>query len=53
LQEYYIKANRNLRASHPRDLCDQILDVARYTNTEPAMTNELLDRAADSYFVDL
>ena len=53
LQEYYIKANRNLRASHPRDLCDQILDVARYINTEPAMTNELLDRAADSYFVDL
>lgn len=53
LQEYYIKANRNLRASHPRDLCDQILDIARYTNTEPAMTNELLDRAADSYFVDL
>lgn len=53
LQEYYIKANRSLRASHPRDLCDQILDIARYTNTEPAMTNELLDRAADSYFVDL
>ncbi len=53
LQEYYIKPNRNLRASHPRDLCDQILDIARYVNTEPAMTNELLDRAADSYFVDL
>jgi predicted ATPase with chaperone activity len=53
LQEYYIKPNRNLRASHPRDLCDQILDIARYASVEPAMTNEMLDRAADSYFVDL
>lgn len=53
LQEYYIKPNRNLRASHPRDLCDQILDVARYISTEPVMSNELIDRAADAYFVDL
>ncbi len=53
LQEYYIKPNRNLRASHPRDLCDQILDVARYINTEPVMSTELIDRAADAYFVDL
>ena len=53
LQEHYIKRNRKLRASHPRDLCDQILDIARYNNVEPAMTRELLDRAADSYFVEL
>jgi predicted ATPase with chaperone activity len=32
LQEWYIKRNRKLRASHPRDLCDQILDVARYVS---------------------
>ncbi|TET80560.1 MAG: AAA family ATPase, partial [Anaerolineales bacterium] len=25
LQEWYIKRNRKLRASHPRDICDQIL----------------------------
>ncbi len=53
LQEHYIKRNRKLRASHPRDLCDQILDIARYMSLEPAMTRELLDRAADSYFVEL
>lgn len=53
LQEYYIKRNRKPRASHPRDLCDQILDIARYQNVEPAMTRELIDRAADSYFVEL
>ena len=53
LQEWYIKRNRNLRSSHPRDLCDQILDIARYLSTEPEMTRELLDRAAESYFVEL
>jgi predicted ATPase with chaperone activity len=53
LQEHYIKRNRKLRASHPRDLCDQILDIARYMNVEPAMSRDLLDRASDSYFVEL
>jgi predicted ATPase with chaperone activity len=53
LQEWYIKRNRKLRASHPRDLCDQILDIARYLSVEPSMTRELLDRAAESYFVQL
>ena len=53
LQEWYIKQNRKMRASHPRDLCDQILDIARYLAVEPAMTPELIDRAAESYFVEM
>jgi predicted ATPase with chaperone activity len=53
LQEWYIKRNRKLRASHPRDLCDQILDIARYLSTEAVMSRELLERAARSYFVEL
>ena len=53
LQEWYIKRNRKLRASHPRDLLDQIIDIARYQSKEPEMTRELLDAAAQSYFVEL
>jgi predicted ATPase with chaperone activity len=53
LQEWYIKRGRKLRASHPRDLCDQILDIAGYLSTEPVMSRELLDQAAQSYFVEL
>lgn len=53
LQEWYIKRNRKLRASHPRDLCDHILDIASYASIEPAMTPEILDRAAQAYFVEL
>jgi SpoVK/Ycf46/Vps4 family AAA+-type ATPase len=53
LQEYYIKPNRKLRASHPRDLCDQIMDIARYMGVEPAMTRDLMERSAQSFFVDI
>jgi predicted ATPase with chaperone activity len=53
LQEWYIKRNRKLRASHPRDICDQILDISRYLNVEPEMSKDLLDRAAEAYFVDI
>ena len=42
LQEWYIKRNRKLRASHPRDICDQILDISQYLSVEPVMTRELL-----------
>jgi SpoVK/Ycf46/Vps4 family AAA+-type ATPase len=53
LQEWYVKRNRKLRASHPRDLCDQLLDISRYLGTEPIMNVEMIDRACRSYFVEL
>jgi predicted ATPase with chaperone activity len=53
LQEWYIKRNRKLRASHPRDLCDQILDISSYLSAPPVMNREMIDRAAQAYFVDL
>lgn len=53
LQEWYIKPDRKLRASHPRDLCDQIIDISRYMQVEPLMSKNLIDRAASSYFVEL
>jgi len=53
IQEWYIKRNRKLRANHPRDLCDQVLDIAHYLDVGPTMTRELLDRAAEAYFVEL
>ena len=53
LQEWYIKRNRKLRASHPRDLCDQILDISSYLSVPPVMNREMLDRAALAYFVEI
>jgi hypothetical protein len=48
-----MKAGRDLRACHPRDLIDQILDEAKYRHIEPSMSKELIDRACEAYFVKL
>jgi predicted ATPase with chaperone activity len=53
LQECYVKKNHKLRANHPRDILDQIGDIANYLGVEPRLTKDLLDRAAEAYFVDL
>ncbi len=53
LQEYYIKRNQKMRASHPRDLLDQLADIADYLGVEPQLTKEMIDQAADAYFVNL
>ncbi len=53
LQEWYIKQNRKLRASHPRDICDQILDISAYLSTVPVMSREMLDLAASAFFVNI
>jgi MoxR-like ATPase len=53
LQEWYIKRNRKLRASHPRDLCDQILDISAYLAVPATMSREMIDNAGKAYFVDI
>ncbi|MBI5952205.1 MAG: AAA family ATPase [Chloroflexi bacterium] len=53
LQEWYIKRNRKLRASHPRDLCDQIIDISAYLAVPPTMSREMIDNAGKAYFVDI
>lgn len=53
LKEWYINHDRPLRAVHPRDLLNQLVDIASYFNQPPVLTKELLDRAAASYFVKL
>ena len=53
LKEYYQKRHIEPRACHPRDLLDEMLDIARYMNIPPAMSVELLEQACESYFVEL
>ena len=53
LQEYYIKPNRALRSCHPRDILDQLTDIARFQSAPLQLTKELIDQACLSYFVDL
>ena len=49
----YAKRRIEPRAVHPRDLIDQLIDISRFTKTEPTMSRELLAAACKSYFVDL
>lgn len=51
IQEHYVKAERDMKSVHPRDLIDQLIDSAKYQGIRPAMTKELLDEACQSYFV--
>lgn len=53
LKEWYINKDRKLRSVHPRDILNQLLDIATYLNKPPMLTKEMIDRAAASYFVDL
>lgn len=53
LQEYYVKRNQKLRASHPRDILDQLADIADYLGVDPQMTKEMIDQAAEAYFVNI
>jgi predicted ATPase with chaperone activity len=53
LQEHYIEPKIPLRACHPRDIIDQLIDIARYQNRPLALTKDLIDKACEAYFVDL
>ena len=54
--DYFIEKHmrthgRPLRGCLPRDILDNILDVCRYRQIEPTVTAEMLDDAAEAYFV--
>ena len=53
IQEHYLKPNRAKRACHPRDIVDQLRDIARYLSVPPALSQDLIDRACNGYFVEI
>jgi len=53
MQTHYIATNRHLRACHPRDLLDQITDIATYLGTRPTLSRKLIDAACESYFATI
>jgi predicted ATPase with chaperone activity len=53
IQEHYLKPNRPRRGCHPRDLVDQLVDIARYLNIPAVLSKDLIDRACEAYFVEI
>jgi hypothetical protein len=51
-RKYYQPRKLQMRACHPRDLIDQIVDMCRYHGRTPGITRELLDAACGSYFLE-
>jgi hypothetical protein len=52
LRKYYQPRALQMRACHPRDLIEQVVDMCRYQNRVPSITRELLDAACASYFLE-
>lgn len=53
LEHYYKPRGMVVRACHPRDIVNLIRDSARYRQTPPALSKELIDQACQVFFVDL
>ncbi|MFA6563970.1 MAG: ATP-binding protein [Verrucomicrobiia bacterium] len=53
IANHYQKPGKPFRAVHPRDLIDQIVEIAQFRNIAPALEPELIDCACRSYFVNL
>jgi hypothetical protein len=51
-RKYYQARKLQMRACHPRDLVEQVIDMCRYHQREPVITRELLDAACGSYFLE-
>jgi len=51
IDTHYRPLGRSFAACQPRDLLDQVIDMARYQDMEPRLTPALLDAAVRGYFV--
>jgi hypothetical protein len=51
--EFYGTRGIEARSCHPRDILDHLCDAARYLEVPPTLSDELLDRACNSYFLDV
>jgi predicted ATPase with chaperone activity len=51
-RKYYETRNLQMRACHPRDLIEQVVDMCRYSQRPLEISHDLLDRACASYFLE-
>ncbi len=50
---HYHQANRELRAVHPRDILNHVIDHISYYGLENKLTNDLIDQACEPYFTEM
>ena len=49
---YYVGRKLEMRACHPRDLTDQVMNLCRYHRRPPELTTDILDAVCQSYFLE-
>lgn len=52
MDTHYRRHNRALHGAHPRDLLNHILNAARYMGRRPELSDELMELATSTYFVE-
>ena len=51
VNEFYVKPKRRPRCVHPRDIIEELVDIARFRGVRPALTEELMTLACQAYFL--
>jgi predicted ATPase with chaperone activity len=51
MDQFYLQGSRPMRACHPRDLVEKLLDRAKFKGTTPQLNYEDLHSACQTYFV--
>ncbi len=51
-QNFYHAHSIAPRGCHPRDLIDHLVDIAKYLESPPTLSQDLVERAGRSYFLD-
>ncbi len=52
-KEFYLKHSIEPRGCHPRDIVDHLADIAKYLEMDATLSDELVDYACRSYFLDI
>ena len=53
LEGYYKPNGKQLRSCHPRDILQLLSDAARFRRVPPQLSRDLLDHAANSFFLEV
>jgi predicted ATPase with chaperone activity len=51
VMEYYVRPKRRPRSVHPRDILDELVDIARFAGIPPTFSKNLIDQACQAYFL--
>jgi hypothetical protein len=51
--EYYGRRGISPRSCHPRDIIEHVCDTARYEGLDPILSQDILEKAASTYFLKL